>query len=1018
MRRRIFLTSSAAAALTATAGRAQAAGVPEGIFPSPHPVRIVEAVRPGPTVKSRYKQYDRDAVLARMQHDTRYDALVKNARASVEQLAAMSDEQLRGLIPPANTKRALMVHRKGCPVHGGGVAVYQPFGQKPDLSLPLQVKCPIGGEIYPNADFPDDGQGWLDERPDSPTKGERYYFVGWFNQWFLNSLPGHIRTLGQLWFLTGEERYTRTAQSLLRRFMEVYPDIDGNDLTYDGTDWGVYIKMTATMWEGSALMNLTRGVELLLPTLSDDFVRDFHASVIRPAFEAYRAKPAPSNWGNVWNPPFAKFADVTGDREILDYLIWEHPVAVAPVLDNQFFRDGFPYEAAFSYGSHYLNDSRNISRELGPNGDWIWEHPNMRAAFPAYADLICLDRFTHFYGDTGGLVNKGLTIGTDLLEDAWKLYRDPKLARYLLQAYAVNGTSSSVNMDTLFEGERKRPDQGELKRAAATEPPLGCTLAPVRGFAVMRTGEGDSRTELFLDYGYAHAAHSHADRLNINIFAAGREFIPEMGYPEYMDSIAPSPGGWTTHTVCHATVEVNAKRQLEGVFGDLHAFVDADGVKYVDASCEDAYVHCGVNLFRRSLALIDIPGGAYTVDIFRVRGGNLHDYHFHGMPKDVALDGPVFSAPRKGTLAGEDVEFGVKPEGVLPYHVDNPGYQYLYDVQSCSMRAPYSARWVADDGVAFSAVFVPGGEEEFLLTKGYPRPSSKSLPPMPFIVRRREPSASDGLSTFASVFSVEKEKPYILGVERMELSPASGPAAFALRIRHAWGEDIVLSTTSVPGRVETADGRYVLEGQFGLVSRRNGQPDRLTLAGGTRLSAGERTVRLDSPESTAVIRQVHDGRFVLDRALSASAKGQVLFAARKPVQSPYKVESVRGNTVRVAPGTWIGRGRVDRYDAASGTIFDSRDIFPLGEKRNRLADISGMEYPDGNRNYYAGAWLVSEDGRARYRLKSGGFPGFVLDPSQDLSRVAAEFPKGTTFLLYDLGPGDTVRVLNWKQGKE
>jgi len=76
-----------------------------------------------------------------------------------------------------------------------------------------------------------------------------------------------------------------------------------------------------------------------------------------------------------------------------------------------------------------------------------------------------------------------------------------------------------------------------------------------------------------------------------------------------------------------------------------------------------------------------------------------------------------------------------------------------------------------------------------------------------------------------------------------------------------------------------------------------------------------------------------------------------------------------------------------------------------------------MKYPEGNRNYYAGSWLVSENGAARYRLTSGGYPGFVLDPAQNLARVASDFPKGKTFLLYDLGPGDTVRVLDWKQAE-
>lgn len=986
----------------------------DGIFPSPHPVAIVAPGKPGPTLKSRWKTFDRAAVLKKMNADPRYADLVKRARGSVAALIAKSDDELRALIPPANTKRALMVHRKGCPVHGGGVSVYQPFGTGVDLSLPLQVKCPIGGEVYPNRDFPDDGQGWLDTREGSPTKGEKYYFVGWFDHWFLQSLPARLKTLGQLWFLTGEEVYAKKAQVLLGRFMEVYADMDSNDLTYDGTDWGVYVKMTCTPWEGGVLMNITDSIELILPTLDDGFLEFFKKNIIRAAFETYRAKPAPSNWGNVWNPPFAKFADVTGDREYLDYLLWEHPVAVAPTLDNQFFRDGFPYEAAFSYGSHYLNDARDISRELGPNGAWIWKHPHMREAFPSYADLVCLDRFTPFFGDTGGLTNNGLTLDAPLLMDAFNQYHTPVIARYLLQSWAVNGKSSSVSLDNLFS-EKTTVDEEAVKRAAAQAPPLTSTLAPVRGFAVMRHGTGDERTALFLDFGYAHAAHSHADRLNINIFAAGREFIPEMGYPEYMDSIAPSPGGWTTHTVSHATVEVNEKRQLEGVFGDLHAFVEADGLRYVDASCEDAYVHCGVTLYRRALALIEVPGGAYTVDIFRVRGGRQHDYLFHSLPSEVKLDGPALSAPRKGTLAGEALEFGVKPEGVLPYHVDNSGYQYLYDVQNCDMNRPYTARWTSDDSVSFSAVFVPDGSETFMLTKGYPRPSSKSLPPMPFLVRRKLPGGPDDISTFASVFSVEKTKPVILEVARVELAQSSDPSAYALRVKHAFGEDLILSSTSPAGRVATADGRYELAGQFGVASWRNGRLERMTLVGGTSFSAEGKRIQLPAPNAKAMVKRVYDDRLVLDRALPAWTSGRVLFAGRKPLESSYRVLSLKGTTVSVTPGTWIGRGRADRYDAGAGTIFDSRDIFPLGEKRNRLADITGMKYPEGNRNYYAGAWLVSEDGAARYRLTSGGFPGFVFDPSQDLSQVPRDFPKGKTFLLYDLGPGDTVMVLNWKQ---
>ena len=227
-----------AALLILAAGCASCGESTGGFEPSPHGIGAIAQKQVLSSPKERYRSYDREAILKRAGADDRFTAAIERVRKAEEPLASMRAEELRALIPSADTKRALMVHRKGCPVHAGCDAVYRPFGIIVDLSHPLRAGCSIGGEYYPNADFPDDGQGWLDDRPGSPTEGERYYFTGWFNHWFLFSLGEHIKQLAQLWFLTGEERYFRTARVLLDRFAEVYPDLDGQDLTYDGTDWG------------------------------------------------------------------------------------------------------------------------------------------------------------------------------------------------------------------------------------------------------------------------------------------------------------------------------------------------------------------------------------------------------------------------------------------------------------------------------------------------------------------------------------------------------------------------------------------------------------------------------------------------------------------------------------------------------------------------------------------------------------------------------------------------------------
>ena len=1006
---------TAAAATTAGLLQGCASGSQEQAFhPSPHNAGIeIAAIAPA-GLRGGYQIFDRDAIRAAIDSNEAYVPLIARMRQRAERLVGMSDDDLRALIPPASTIRALMVNTRGCPLHGGGTSVYQPFGTSANIDHPLGVKCPIGGEVYPNAQFPDDGSGWMDDRPGSDTEGERFYFTGWFNHWFLQQLPGNIETMARLWFVLDDARYAHKAMVLLERFMEVYPDMDGDDLTYDGTDWGVYVKMLPTMWEGNALLDLVDSVELMLPLLDDDFLQRFHASVFRSAFEAFREQPAPSNWGNVWNAPFARFAMITGDQEILDYMLYEHPVAVVPTLDNQFFRDGFPYEAAFGYGAHYLYDARGIADVFGRHGDWIWAHPSLARSFEAFADLIILDRYTHFYGDAGGISNNGLTLQPDLLEKAFQQYPSPNVARYLMQAYALHGRGRSTSIEDEFS-IYEQPAMDAIDHLASTAKPPESTLAPVKGLAVMRTGTGDDRAALYFDYGYAHAAHSHADRLNVNIFALGREFLPEMGYPEYMDSIQPTPGGWTTHTASHITVEVNEKRQLEGVFGDLHGFVHGDGIKYVDASCEDAYVHADVDLYRRSLALIDIPGGGYVIDIFRVRGGQQHDYLFHGPPVDVVLENVSLSEPRPGTLAGEDVEFGAKPDSVLPYHVDNKGYQYLFDVREGEFDGPYRASWEMADGVTFSADFLPAAEERFFQTTGYPRPSSKSLPPMPFLVRRTQPADSDALSLFSSVLSYTKDTPLVISAERLALSPESDIDACAILVRHQFGEDVVMSCLSPSGFASSADGRFELHGQFGAISLRAGETPRMMLVGGTSFSADYESITQDGASASARILEVYDDRLVLDSPLPAWATGEILFAMRGTVESSYRVEKIDGPTVHVSPGTWIGKGRADRYDSERATIFDNRDVFPLGEKRNRLADISGMVYPEGNRNYYAGSWLVAEDGSSHYRLTSGGLPGFVLDTAQDLGPVAQDFDMKTPFLLYDLGPGDTVKVLRWSE---
>lgn len=66
-----------------------------------------------------------------------------------------------------------------------------------------------------------------------------------------------------------------------------------------------------------------------------------------------------------------------------------------------------PHEASLSYSQTYLQAIQTVTQAMGKAGETLWEHPRLKATYLAYADLVCLNRFTHFAADMGGIQNNG-----------------------------------------------------------------------------------------------------------------------------------------------------------------------------------------------------------------------------------------------------------------------------------------------------------------------------------------------------------------------------------------------------------------------------------------------------------------------------------------------------------------------------------------------------------------------------------------------------------------------------------
>lgn len=210
----------------------------------------------------------------------------------------------------------------------------------------------------------------------------------------------------------------------------------------------------------------------------------------------------------------------------------------------------------------------------------------------------------------------------------------------------------------------------------------GCSLFPSTGVAILREASGDytsqpASTAVSLSYGAHGGGHGHSDKLNLVLYAQGRQWIPDFGSMPYGSRWKAE---WTAQTVSHNTVVVDGISQkptgtrnvewpndsaVDRVLGVLERF-DAPS-KSVSAYCDSAYE--GIRL-RRAVRLAD----GSVVDAFTVtdRKGAEHryDYVLH-------IDGELESssvplAPKLGKLG------------------ETSGYQLIEQRQRGAAKAPFT----------------------------------------------------------------------------------------------------------------------------------------------------------------------------------------------------------------------------------------------------------------------------------------------------------------------------------------
>ncbi len=542
-----------------------------------------------------------------------------------------------------------------------------------------------------------------------------------------------ISTCANAYFYTGEVKYGRVAAILLDRLADFYKDYDlrpfGN--LFANTDGGLNTgKMVGCIWECEEVARLATAYDMIYDVFDKDpytvdYLRNKSKTIkmrhskdtaaqirtniedgyIRPALEGLRDCSVSGNFGlpQKANAICAVVLDSMPETaEWLDYLMapgWVRSATqecrgggVNEVLMDRIDADGQGDEAS-QYNRNWSSALIEI-QEIFDNYDRydkvnLFNNVKFVQLFYAYIPMMSTN-YTPQIGDSGTTCGTGHWGNVSSARNGWEKLKDPLFAQVM---YELNGRSSrGLFYDITVENPESLQD--EVQEVIDTYGPLnqGSGAMTNFGLGILRdygdytdtntTTAKDVSRDVWMYFG-SNSGHGHLDTLNLGLTAFGLNMLPDHGYPKLTGS-DPERMQWTRTTINHNTVLVNEEEQSENAEtrGKMKHFDDDGQVKVMDVAAD--YVYKATRQYRRSLVMVRVNDDvSYTVDFFRVLGGDTHTYSLHATSNTISeTDGlsliPQVDASGEyvGTYAGKNVPFG--KDSAKPAHPK--GYTWLRNV--------------------------------------------------------------------------------------------------------------------------------------------------------------------------------------------------------------------------------------------------------------------------------------------------------------------------------------------------
>ncbi len=524
----------------------------------------------------------------------------------------------------------------------------------------------------------DDGTGYVEG--DNRWRFIAAYLV--YGQWKQGVVEG-IRTLAAAHLMTGDPACARKAAILMDRVADLYPPFDFGEqgFVYERKADRGYVSTWHDACEETR--EIVMAYDMIFEAIQDD-----------PELVAFLSKKAEQY---ALENPKASFADIQRNIEtrilrdaiasrskittnyprteialaIIHAVLGmpEHEQAfweiVDPMLQQATAVDGVTGEKGLAgYSCFTISALGCFIGEFSKSDPaflhtLLERHPNLRKTFRFFADTLCLGLYYPQSGDTGaychavdryvglnftryanGSGNSGWTlIPPSMFTLCWQYHKETGDPVYAQIAFREN-SNDLANLPFDFYIDDPSPVVNDIEAVIREHGPdlvLGSVNLEQWRLALMRSGEGEHRRVLWLDYD-SGGGHGHTDGMNLGLFAKGLDLLPELGYPPVQFGGWESPRArWYTMSAAHNTVVVDGANSVFGQAGETTLW--AEGAAF-HAMRMSAPGMIGGERFERTAILVDVsPEDFYVLDVFHVKGGHDHTMFLHSHFGGVDLSG-------------------------------------------------------------------------------------------------------------------------------------------------------------------------------------------------------------------------------------------------------------------------------------------------------------------------------------------------------------------------------------------